>query len=172
MNASFTDALQNLEALLAAAPGDANALELRAAIHLAAEDPAAAAETLRAAIVASPEPGRVSAELAAALVRAGDFDAADRVLARANPPAGARSNAPRERSANIDFVNAIERAPAVENRDLQTDLLRGAIQLDRQQFDEALALADELARRFPDSPLTHQLAGSAHEGARQHESGN
>ncbi len=163
----FVAAQDALRRLLELIPGHGPSWELLASTQLARKQYPQAIDTLQAAIARSPSNHRqLLSLLSSAYASMGDFDAANQALAEAakrsstqvqeTPTTAVGLEPDTDESLRGDKLAALEA--------IRVELLRGAVQLEQQDYRVAIETARAAAERSPESPLPPYLKGNAHEG--------
>ncbi len=159
-------ARQHLERVVARAPGHALARRSLAASYLATGDAARARETLDPLLGAEVQEVATMSLAGQIYLASGDFERASDYFAQvsaANPEdVRARTSLGLARMAGGESEAAfadLEAAAALDETAAQPDVVLILSHLRAGEFDKALSAHEQLARKLPDHPQTHNLKG-------------
>lgn len=155
-----------LELVLARAPGQPLARRLLTASLMATNQPARAREVLAPMLRDSNMDISTMSLAGQVYLATGDFDKASEYFAKvvaADPDSVAartRLGVTRLASGNVDQAMAdLESASQLDDTLVQPDVALVLVHLRRGELDKAIAAHEQLARKQPDSPMTHNLKG-------------
>lgn len=130
-------ALATLSPLLSASSSDIAALNLAAEAHLKQREFNKATEYLERASVLDPENTSIRTKLGVSRLASGNTQLA---------------------------ITGLEATAVLDNDQHQATALLVLAHLNRKEYDKALAAIDDLEKKLPNNPITHNLRGSAYFG--------
>lgn len=147
-------------------PEHVNARQLLAATYMKLKQPDEAVDTLAPLVEAGEPPAEILALLGSAYFQTGDIERGASLLARAAEQApdvaGIRTQLALTQLAEGDTAGAIAELEAAADLGLsQADFLLVMTYLRSEDYDKALAVATELAKKMPDNPAPQNLIGAA-----------
>jgi putative PEP-CTERM system TPR-repeat lipoprotein len=164
------EALKELSAYLGDNAADCNALEIAGLAYATKEDYPVAVSLLKRAVAACGA-NSFSPELSLATVyrMMGDIEKAETLLTRlmTKEPENRKAlyllvDIQTSRKDNAAALNTLDRIIKASPRDVDARYRKGLLYIENGDFDNALALSQDMVEKFPERPEGHRLKGFSH----------
>ena len=173
---AYGEAQTVLERLLELEPDHLPSQKLLASVQAATKQYSAAAITLKTALRQAPGEADLFALLSNVYASMGEFDKSSEALTRAAKlssdqgwsDASAKASTEREQQEG-PIANPSGDPTERDREDARRGLLRGAMLVERKDYNGAIEVSKSLRAKVPGSPLPSYLAGNAYEGLGQFE---